>query len=774
VSDRRSTGNPPVAPIIVFWPWATGPAASRTLSVALEGTPRTAPVVLPDDPAGRSLLAAFPDEHRERLSLLAVERSGLAELIAAAIAAHPRADLAIIADACELGTGWLERLQAAARADDTVAISSVVPVDPARPDPLDPTCASEAPDPVRRARAPAGLAPDPAGCLIHGTTLELLGPPEERWGHPAAVLADLAARAQERGFRSALVADASAVRLEGGLDPCPPAECDSLREVHPWLEDALRDERALDAGPQRRQLVAARARRNGMSVTVDARSLGTGFGGTQTYVASLLTELARADSLSVRAVIAGDLEPELRDTLERSNVVLVDYADAASSRLPRTDVVHRPQQVFSPSDLRLLGLVGERLVVSHMDLIAYRAANYHDSVDTWLSYRRTSRIALASADHVLFFSDHARRDALTEDLVPAERTSVAGIGVSAPAADATARRPPAIPEDDREMLLMLGADYLHKNRPFAIRLLDELRRRHGWRGRLVFAGAHVRNGSSAAAETDLLAFAPELRDAVIDLGPVTEEEKRWLMQAAVAHLAPSSFEGFGLAPLEAAAVGRPCLFAAVTSLAETIDPAAATIAPWDPVASADAVHELLRPGPARERNLGLLDQALARNTWDRLIPVVIGAYEEAIASPYRGALERAQQELEREELIVALDSHGKEMDRRCIELDQFGAALNARVAELDQHGAALDARLAELDQQYQDLLERVTGGMPLIDARDPLLTPAQQRGLMRVASRRWLKRPLLGGFGLLGSVMATTDVGDPERRRSGGRGTIGP
>ena len=42
-------------------------------------------------------------------------------------------------------------------------------------------------------------------------------------------------------------------------------------------------------------------------------------------------------------------------------------------------------------------------------------------------------------------------------------------------------------------------------------------------------------------------------------------------------------------------------------------------------------------------------------------------------------------------------------------------------------------------------------GQSLVDRRSALLTIAQQRGLMRVASRRWLRGPLLAPFGLLGS-----------------------
>jgi hypothetical protein len=82
-----------------------------------------------------------------------------------------------------------------------------------------------------------------------------------------------------------------------------------------------------------------------------------------------------------------------------------------------------------------------------------------------------------------------------------------------------------------------------------------------------------------------------------------------------------------------------------------------------------------------------------------------------MASPYRSSVPRAWEELERERL------------------------------------------LAETHASYIDLLDRVKHGLPLID-RDGLLTPEQQRGLLRIATRAWLRRPLLGPVGVFGEIGA--------------------
>ena len=192
---------------------------------------------------------------------------------------------------------------------------------------------------------------------------------------------------------------------------------------------------------------------------------------------------------------------------------------------------------------------------------------------------------------MVFFSEHARRDALAEDLLAERRAHVVGIGADALEPSGPMGDPPDGLGLDEPFLLCVGADYAHKNRPFAIELLSALWEL-GWEGRLVLCGARVAHGSSRERESEVLARDPELARFVTDLGPVDEASKRWLYAHACALLYPTLYEGFGLIPLEAARAGLPCLFAAQASLSE-VAPEAATLVPWDAGASAQAVLPLL-------------------------------------------------------------------------------------------------------------------------------------------------------------------------------------
>jgi len=528
-------------------------------------------------------------------------------------------------------------------------------------------------------------------------------------------LRELATRALERGMLHVAADDvyvgATGEPLEDPSPSSPILPGDSREPPAASLLD-------LDLGDEtsavRRALTTAQVALGGLSVTLDARALGPALGGTQVYTVELALALARLGGISLRAVVAPDLPSATAQALTDASIELVPYAAAAHDGLARSHVVHRPQQVFSADDVNLLRLLGERVVISHQDLIAYRNPAYHARLEDWQRHRRVTRMALAVADRVAFFSGHALRDVVGEGLLCEERAVETGIGSDQlwSRGLGCAQRPQRAPEGE-SYLLCLGADYGHKNRPFAIALLAALRELGGWQGSLVFAGAHVEHGSSAEEERAWRSAHPQLGGAVIDCGPVSEEGRAWLMEHARATVYPSLYEGFGLLPFEAARARVPCLYAPQAALAETAGEAAATLVPWDPRSSARAVLPLLEDGAAREAHLALLDQAARRRSWRDVAARMREVYEQAVSSPHRGGARRAWQELGREQQMV----------------------------ELSDAAASLGVKLRELQDSVGLLAGAEHGGV---------LTEAQRRGLLRVASRGFARRAVLGPISLLG------------------------
>jgi len=314
------------------------------------------------------------------------------------------------------------------------------------------------------------------------------------------------------------------------------------------------------------------------------------------------------------------------------DVKLVTYGEATAG----ADIVHRPFQVSNAGDLTFLQTLGDRLILTQQDLIAFHNPAYFPSRDAWHEYRELTRTALAAADRVLFFSTLALDDALSEDLVDEAHADVVHLGVDHPRAAAQTETPPAGADalEARPFLLCLGTDFQHKNRIFALRLLAELNRR-GVDVTLAFAGPTVAFGSSRPHEDSFLASHPELAGHIKDFGTVSEVEKQWLYNHSALVVYPSVLEGFGLVPFEAAAHRVPCMWAPGGSLSELLPDRAAGIVPWDARQSAVHALALIRDESAREQNLNAIDAGAAGLTWDATAAGLLDAYRATADAPAR-------------------------------------------------------------------------------------------------------------------------------------------
>lgn len=104
---------------------------------------------------------------------------------------------------------------------------------------------------------------------------------------------------------------------------------------------------------------------------------------------------------------------------------------------------------------------------------------------------------------------------------------------------------------------------------------------------------------------------PSLRDRVIFLPFVEENDMVRLYQQAVAVLYPTLYEGFGFPALEAQAVGSPVLFSALGSLRELVGPAAEIL----PVDDLDAWVQTCRRLVLQRGAAGIPNEAA--RTWAR-------------------------------------------------------------------------------------------------------------------------------------------------------------
>ena len=275
-------------------------------------------------------------------------------------------------------------------------------------------------------------------------------------------------------------------------------------------------------------------------------------------------------------------------------------------------------------------------MLTQLDSIAYHNPAYFSDYADWRGYRELARQALAFADRVVFCSPHARDDSLAEDLVDDERAVLVPLGIDhrvVVPGRASRSRPPGV--EGRPFLLCLGTDFLHKNRLFALQLFERLRERHGFGGRLVLAGPRAARGTSAAEEAAWRAAHPQLAADVVALGECTEAEKAWLYRDAALVLYPTTFEGFGFIPFEAAEAGAPSLWADQSSMGDLLPSEHAGIVPWDADASAANAARLIEDPAAREALVTAVRAAGADFTWDRTAEQLLAVYREAATAPRR-------------------------------------------------------------------------------------------------------------------------------------------
>ncbi|MDQ3018275.1 MAG: glycosyltransferase family 4 protein, partial [bacterium] len=101
------------------------------------------------------------------------------------------------------------------------------------------------------------------------------------------------------------------------------------------------------------------------------------------------------------------------------------------------------------------------------------------------------------------------------------------------------------------------------------------------------------------------------------LGYIPAADKPYLMKLARVFVWPSLYEGFGLPPLEAMAVGTPVLTSNVTSLPEVVGDAALMVNPYNVKDIASAMELLCKSETVRDHYIAKGIERARNFTWDK-------------------------------------------------------------------------------------------------------------------------------------------------------------
>ena len=178
--------------------------------------------------------------------------------------------------------------------------------------------------------------------------------------------------------------------------------------------------------------------------------------------------------------------------------------------------------------------------------------------------------------------------------------------------------------DDAPYVLSMGSTRPHKDLPTLIDAFAMVAPRHPAL-RLVLVGTEV-----PGYVDDVLSGRPMIAERVLWSGPVTDGELRALYAGATVFAFPSLYEGFGLPPLEAMALGAPVVVANAASLPEVVGDAALTFEPGDTDGLCGRLEELLGDEALRERLVEAGRGRASQLTWDATAQATVEVYREVL------------------------------------------------------------------------------------------------------------------------------------------------
>ena len=220
-----------------------------------------------------------------------------------------------------------------------------------------------------------------------------------------------------------------------------------------------------------------------------------------------------------------------------------------------------------------------------------------------------------TADRVVAISDASRRDflALLEAVgAPQPRADVVHLGAEIQA-PASAIRAPDMRLRAHPFVLYVSTIEARKNHELLYNVWDRLVQRHGDAfPYLVFVGMR-------GWGTDNLFFKlganPRLRERVIVLDNLPDEELLWLYRNCLFTVFPSLYEGWGLPVVESLAHGKPCICSTAPAVLEAARGMAQAIDPLDAPRWCEAIEALWRDEPERQRQTEYLRSDYRAPTW---------------------------------------------------------------------------------------------------------------------------------------------------------------
>ena len=473
-------------------------------------------------------------------------------------------------------------------------------------------------------------------------------------------LADFCARARAKGFidvadTSTYISRSADVAVRPINDDITPDDRGWLLHRHRSLEHYLDHEQVQAETPFAVAHRVARVKLQGIRILLDGSCFGPNEVGTQVATQHTVRALASSEEVAEVAVaLPGPIPQYAAPWLSGPKIRTLSLNELHT--YDRADVAFRPYQPVPGWDLDRWRAAAPRLVVSILDTIAFHNGGYFDSSEAWMAYRDFLTRCVGAVDAVTVISDDVVGQMRLHGL-PIADARLFSVPLGTEHLDGNA--PSMFPREleargfsSGAFALCLGVNYTHKNRELARRAHALLRDR-GHELVLVFAGASVPFGSSRLSEAyegpgDHVVVLPELRS----------DEKNWLLKHASIVWYPTSAEGFGLVPFEAAVFGTPTVAVDFGPIHELLRSKAGTDRTgsradhlgtrsdlasdvpvlakcWSAEELAGVAERLLTDADLRRRHVEAVRDAGHRYDWTTTAQTLTTLFREVLATPRR-------------------------------------------------------------------------------------------------------------------------------------------
>ena len=439
--------------------------------------------------------------------------------------------------------------------------------------------------------------------------------------------------------------------------------------------------------------LAAKASAGKLHLRLDFTDIGPTYTGTGRVAIEMAKRISINNLVAEVDIIIGPKEHQKFFADELGNGYKI-FEFSKIEELNRADVVFRPMQVRSEYDLVKLFQMAHRQIIHQLDFIAYENSSYFDSASEWNNYRGVTNLAYALSDEITYLSEFVREQSLSLGL--SSRLSdhgtviYAGTDHSANVAKLVSHGTNSEWDGARPCksdLLVVGATFAHKNRLFALRILNELITEHGFEGKLFLVGPNPTHGSSLSDEVAYLDSRKNLRES--------DELLVEMISSVGLVLYPTTSEGFGLVPFEAAAVNTACLATRAGSLGEILKSVDHRIDLASVSNSAASIKMILEDPEQSEHLLNQVKEVGSNFLWNDVVDRLYEAVEKVAVVPAPSFKDQLWDRF----LLNFLSEQEKRLNAEAHRL---------QLIEVERQLIEVERQLIEVEQNHQNRLSTST------------------------------------------------------------------